>query len=228
MEDCLALGCNSCGQRLDGSTYRTICQHIFCIDCAQRAFTQTSSCPACGTRLAEGEIFELIVGVGGGPLEEALYSFALQDVAWAAVIDKMQRIQISTGGVMAFVTTQLLQESLRLADHSTRLRADYDQQKSEYNKASAVAKSQVARLEQRVRELEHMVTTRANEMNDLKEAYVEKSKRCSAWEKAYQQVTGQARSEGSPERGRQVLDKPHASNPLLLLMHTHPTSHLNS
>ena len=108
----LALSCNSCCLRLDGTTYRSIaCFHIFCSDCAVKHFTNARACPVCNARLNEGDVLETMVGVGGASLEEATYSFGLKDNSWAAIIENTSKIQttaLQLSGLCSPIFKQLI------------------------------------------------------------------------------------------------------------------------
>lgn len=91
------LTCNICQYHLDGSMFRTLnCFHVFCSECAAKTFAMAASCPVCHARISEGEVNETIVGVGGLPIEEALYNYAFKENSWASIVDNLCRVQHQT------------------------------------------------------------------------------------------------------------------------------------
>jgi hypothetical protein len=76
------------------------CHHIFCNDCAVKAFGASSSCPYCGSRLTEGDVVELMVGVNGMSIEDAIYSYALKFNSWNAILDSIERIEATVSTLM--------------------------------------------------------------------------------------------------------------------------------
>ena len=55
-----------------------------------------ASCPVCHARLHEGEVNETIVGVGGLPIEDTLYSYTFKENTWASIVDNLSRVQHQT------------------------------------------------------------------------------------------------------------------------------------
>ena len=48
-----SLWCNTCWKELtSGSSYKTSCLHLFCENCAQKAFSVTLTCPLCDASLS--------------------------------------------------------------------------------------------------------------------------------------------------------------------------------
>lgn len=88
--------------------FRTLtCLHVFCSECAAKTFAMAASCPVCQSRLNEGEVQETIVGVGGLPIEEAVYNYAFKENSWASIVDNLCRVQhqtlLLTSNPMSFV-----------------------------------------------------------------------------------------------------------------------------
>jgi hypothetical protein len=195
----ILLTCNSCGGSLDGNCYRTKCQHLYCEACAGRAFSKGTLCSICGSKLHEGEVREVMIGIAPLPLLDSLFQTAFQTTNWQAILENSFHIMSGAIEVSLFIQHQLFLESTKkneaIIEMTRRVENVVDEKvetshigKYSYYyqaKLSIQLRNEISLSNQRSRELEHHVQMREKELCELKEAYGEKLKKCDAWEKVW-------------------------------------------
>eukprot|EP01041_Mallomonas_annulata_P009601 gene9601-19955_t len=186
------LRCNGCFEGpVDGICYRTRCQHFICEACACRSFSEGYQCPVCNSKLADGDIVEMTVGVKPTNLMENLFQTSFQSAKWEMIIENTFQALQSFAEISAFVHCQLIIEAKRNQSLSITSKHTAEEYRHEMNKALLQLRSQTSHNEQRQRELQHQLDGRDRELADLKSAYKEKMRKCQAWEKAYQTIREQ-------------------------------------
>ena len=109
----ITLTCNSCDGSLDGNCYRTKCQHLLCEVCASRAFSKGTQCSICGSKLHEGEVREIMIGITPLPLLDGLFQTAFQTTNWQAILENSYHVMSGAIEVSLFIQHQLFLQSTR-------------------------------------------------------------------------------------------------------------------
>ena len=178
--------CNKCiNGSLDGKCYRTKCNHILCESCACRAFDKGSACPVCNLKLFDGDVKELMIGITPLPLHDSMFQTAFQSTSWPTVLENSFQVVCGSMEVSLFVQHQLYQEVMRRCEENADLASHVDTLHAEKNRLELQYRSEFTSMEHKIRELEHSIQSREKELRDIKEAYVEKTRKCEAWEKVY-------------------------------------------
>jgi hypothetical protein len=148
--------------------------------------------------LSPGGVMEVSVGIQQGPMLESLYQAALQQPQLDQVVQQLEMINKGVTDVTRFVLTQ---QAICVDNVEQHYKQQHSQQVAanlEMKYALGTMREQLGATEVRVREMEQQLQQRSRDMEQLTEAYKEKVRKCSAWEKAYTAVREQLASRGPP------------------------------
>jgi hypothetical protein len=103
------LVCNQCGDTIENLSYRTSCNHLFCVCCAQTAFTSGNQCPYCYALLQKNDIVETIIGVKElVDSSDRFFHHILQEGHWQSIIRNHRQMSLDSMNVTEFLFTQLI------------------------------------------------------------------------------------------------------------------------
>ena len=184
----ISLKCNSrlCNYTtLQGKGYRTKCGHVFCEDCAMKAFSNSNFCTVCNFELHEGQVCEFLIGISTGPISRYMYQSAFQSNDWGDTLNNVRTILKSTLDLVVWTLHQLHFEAAKNTERVNILHNQNEQQRQNAMNVALHLKSSTMAAEHRIRELQQQLKDYDINTGALQEALNEKSQKCDAWEKAY-------------------------------------------
>ena len=195
------MNCNHCEAAVEGSGYRTACHHFFCISCAQAIMEHIKidatnqivlECPCCNFSQLKQQFQEVAVGIQvNANINHLLYQFILQDTSnYDAVIKNMKLVSQAMNDVQSFTLSQLLLVEQRGA-HDYNLLNEKQQEISRLSGEINDISVKCNNMDLILRQAERKTVEDTKELNELKEAYKEKHRKCLAWEKAYNSIRDQ-------------------------------------
>jgi len=188
----MSVSCNLCSGNLDGLSYRTACGHLFCAYCAQRHFANNSTCPPpCGTNLRNGEVLQVTTGIASSPSIDHMYNAAFQSTEWKDVVVGIGNMSSNLGEVVQFTMTQMLLESKRTAERADKQHKELQAQQADMVLLIHALEQRAIAAEERAAERDRLVLILQGEREQLAEAAKENSRKCSAWQRAYNSVREQ-------------------------------------
>ena len=170
---------------LRGKGYRTKCGHVYCEDCAMKVFSDSNYCAICNTELNEGQVSEFLIGVSPGPIAHYMYQSIFQSNDWEETLNNVRNILKTTLDLVIWTLHQLYFEASKNTERVSILHCQNDQQRQNAMNVAMQLKSNAIAAEHRIRELEQQLKDHDRNTATLRENLGEKSKRCDAWEKAY-------------------------------------------
>jgi hypothetical protein len=195
------LTCNICQRVVEGIAFRTTCRHYFCPACCQQG--GGCRCPICSIALNAHDMREFVVGMEPPlfPLDSVFQSI-LHSPNWMSILDSQKQFALGLIEFNEFINTQLALISRRDESLLGQLQGENFQVKNERvgalrgtpNFGSPIVlfrqdsiKDTLAKFEAFAEEqigiLRSQVVGLEKELSEMGEAYREKMRKCSAWEK---------------------------------------------
>eukprot|EP01038_Epipyxis_sp_PR26KG_P012329 gene12329-16536_t len=200
--------CNICRSDVDGIAYRTICHHFFCPICAKSSFQHSVFCPICRESLSNGDVVEITVGLQLSQnitTADTIYQCAYQNTSWTAVMDNIQIIAMGLQEVMKFSNVQLQVELMSTQSEKNIMKNQIEQKIDILKLAEKEFNEKEVEFIQQSKSLEEQLSTKNKEIVELQEAYKEKSRKCQAWEKAYNSVRNQIQEANKQTSGTSMV-----------------------
>eukprot|EP00903_Cladosiphon_okamuranus_P019221 g17675.t1 len=184
--------CNMCWNEANGACFRTRCGHLFCESCAYQHFGQSQACAACGASLEEADVWDVTLGLDAtSQIEKIVFQEAFKEPDYSSVRKNLHRTAMALSDTASFTISQIVLDNQRRAENSTQLNSEIVKLRHDMGRVSMQLRNQAAESEQKLGEVVHKLRLRERELIDLQEAYKEKSRKCSAWEKAYGNLRSQ-------------------------------------
>ena len=212
MTTAIALKCNSrlCNYTvLQGRGYRTKCGHIFCEDCAIKIFSNSNYCAVCNAELQEGQVSEFLIGITTGPISRYMYQSSFQSNDWGDTLNNVRNVLKATLDLVIWTLHQLHFEAAKNSERVSILHNQNEQQRQSSMNVALQLKSSTIASEHRIRELEQQLKDHDRNAATLHENLTEKSKKCDAWERAYNLIR-QARASDNKSDEINAIDSAEA------------------
>jgi hypothetical protein len=137
----------------------------------------------CNTKLCDGEVQELMIGVPPNDISTALFQTAFQNPEWDSILDNTYKAVSAAYDLQLFVQNQLLHELVTHKEKRFQQEKRVEFLTEEQNKTNLLLKKAQSENSTRVKDYEYHISMRENELCEIKEAYKEKLRKCEAWEK---------------------------------------------
>jgi hypothetical protein len=197
--------CNVCEKKLSGVVFRTTCRHLFCNNCASKYFLANSICPlpSCQINLVPGDVSEIVLGCSSqsnnNMVDNSLMTvFQDEDGGdWNDIMKRTKDIHDTIAETQNILITQsLLQIDRKI--NEMNLWKDRIREREQKVKEHVIGLQNSVDEEVKKRQgIEEDLTAREIQLEEARNQLNESTRRCFAWEKAYNALRDQFKIESS-------------------------------